>query len=730
MARISTGSWTSTGAPYMYLDYDLASIDGDTDRLNYTAYYYGSSGVYTNGVARPWSVKVNGSTVKSGSYNINRVSGTHTLGSGYVDIALGHSIKTTTVSISFYFDISWSGSYAGTRTASGTTNSRAKTSYTVSYNANGGSGAPSAQTKWYNESLTLSSTNPTRTGYTFAGWNTNSSGTGTNYSAGGAYTGNAAVTLYAKWTAITYTVSYNANGGTGAPGNQTKTYGQTLTLSSTVPTRTNYNFKGWATSATATTAQYQPGGAFTTNAATTLYAVWELAYINPRITNLAANRCNSAGTYAEDGTYARITFNWATDRTVSSIKIVCNGVTTTVSGQSGTSGSVNQVIGAGALSAENSYTVTVTVTDSGGSSTSTTTVAPLAYIMDFAPNGSVAVGEPANGSTREFSVATPIVMKDYMRGLHGTGNFGAWRYKILARGSMQNSSDDSYGHIRIFGVFGGWTGVSKGPIDIYIPTRNGSNTTILVSSFSPTLFNNDSARLIVRLGTDGYMYAILAAYQYYSYNLFIDGEQIEVLDSDWSTSVGVSGTDLFNSTSADAIQNGGYPLKVEKLNGYFGFALPDKTRNEWMRTTYNGLIPYQQGGASALGTNTWPFNTIWVNQLNWTGSGLRGRCFKKIWSGTLTTGNITISELPYYNVLVLEGATGQYTRTLIGAINNARTYASFFNVSASAGGPEVYSVSANISGTSFNLARNSTMCSVDWSITSNYIQIKNIYGLL
>ena len=102
---------------------------------------------------------------------------------------------------------------------------------------------------------------------------------------------------------------------------------------------------------------------------------------------------------------------------------------------------------------------------------------------------------------------------------------------------------------------------------------------------------------------------------------------------------------------------------------------------------------------------------------------------KQIWSGTLTTGTITISELPYYNVLVLEGTSGK-NRMFIGAINTARTYASFFNVAAAAGGPEVYSISANISGTSFDLIRNSRMYSFDWSIASNSIQIKNIYGLL
>ena len=362
MARISTGSWTSTGAPYMYLDYDLQSIDGDTDRLNYTAYYYGSSGAYTNGAGRAWSVKVNGSTVKSGSYNINRVSGTHTLGSGYVDIALGHSIKNTTVSISFNFDLTWSGAYAGTRTASGTTASRAKTSYTVSYNANGGSGAPSAQTKWYNESLTLSSTKPTRTGYTFAGWNTNSSGIGTNYSSGGTYTGNAAVTLYAKWTAITYTVSYNANGGTGAPGNQTKTYGQTLTLSSTVPTRTNYNFKGWATSASATTPNYQPGGSYTANSAVTLYAVWEIAYIAPIITNISVDRCDSAGTITDEGTYLKVSFNYQLDATYSGgmdyiqlgYKLSSAASYANISTYNPTemSGSFTQVFGSGAIDTE------------------------------------------------------------------------------------------------------------------------------------------------------------------------------------------------------------------------------------------------------------------------------------------------------------------------------------------------------------------------------------------
>lgn len=90
------------------------------------------------------------------------------------------------------------------------------TSYTVKYNANGGSGVPSSQTKWKDQSLTLSSTKPTRTGYTFSEWNTKSDGSGTSYSSGSSYTANSATTLYAIWTENALTVNYYSNYATYA----------------------------------------------------------------------------------------------------------------------------------------------------------------------------------------------------------------------------------------------------------------------------------------------------------------------------------------------------------------------------------------------------------------------------------------------------------------------------------------------------------------------------------
>lgn len=89
---------------------------------------------------------------------------------------------------------------------------------------------------------------------------------------------NVNVSISAK---TSYAVSYNANGGSGAPSGQTKWHGETLTLSSTKPTRANYTFKGWATSASSSTVAYAAGASYTGNAALNLYAVWERAYTAP-----------------------------------------------------------------------------------------------------------------------------------------------------------------------------------------------------------------------------------------------------------------------------------------------------------------------------------------------------------------------------------------------------------------------------------------------------------------
>lgn len=267
----------------------------------------------------------------------------------------------------------------------------ARPSYTVTYNANGGTGAPSNQTKYDYVPLTLSTTKPTRTGYTFQGWSTANDST-VEYAAGASYTADAAVTLYAVWKANTYSVKYDANGGTGAPSAQTKTYGVTLKLSSTKPTRPDHTFKGWGVSASSTTVSYASGANYTNNAAITLYAIWERNYFKPRITNLSIARCDSSGVSSEEGTYGLISFKWECDATLSSITVewklpsVSAWSSASVSA-SGTSGTSSKVIGNGALSVESSYDIRVTVTDASGSSYVLGTLTSMLLAFDALAGG-------------------------------------------------------------------------------------------------------------------------------------------------------------------------------------------------------------------------------------------------------------------------------------------------------------------------------------------------------
>ncbi len=146
--------------------------------------------------------------------------------------------------------------------------------FTVSYNANGGSGAPASQTMYQGRETAISSTVPTRSGYTFIGWNTKADGTGTAYSAGADIVLNANVTLYAQWKSDAYTLTYNANGGTGAPAAQTANKNSTVTVSSVTPSRDGLEFGWWNTKEDGSGDVYEAGDSIVLNSDITLYAMW------------------------------------------------------------------------------------------------------------------------------------------------------------------------------------------------------------------------------------------------------------------------------------------------------------------------------------------------------------------------------------------------------------------------------------------------------------------------
>ena len=154
--------------------------------------------------------------------------------------------------------------------------------YAVSFNGNGSTGGsvPVDQTKTHGIDVSVSSNTGSlvKTGYTFGGWNTAANGSGTSYAASATYGVDAAVTLYAKWTADSLTVTYNSQSGSAVSAGSTVS-GGSITSAPVVPTRAGYVFTGWFTATsggTAITFPYTHGQ----TASFTLYAQWSQASLH------------------------------------------------------------------------------------------------------------------------------------------------------------------------------------------------------------------------------------------------------------------------------------------------------------------------------------------------------------------------------------------------------------------------------------------------------------------
>lgn len=214
------------------------------------------------------------------------------------------------------------------------------------------------------------------------------------------------------WVSVTvpalasHAVRYDANGGGGAPGAQTKWYGSILTLSATVPARAGYAFQGWATSATGVV-RYAAGGQYGADEDVTLYAAWRQLYVAPSFSAADAHRTTSATSTDTNpsGSFACASFSWAVDtsytagNSASSVVVAyrvagADGWTSTATsgGTTGTGGTVTTHLPAELAS---SYEVRCTVTDSSGQTGAATsitrTVAVAAIPIDVGSSGA-AVG--------------------------------------------------------------------------------------------------------------------------------------------------------------------------------------------------------------------------------------------------------------------------------------------------------------------------------------------------
>ena len=146
--------------------------------------------------------------------------------------------------------------------------------YAITYKPNGGSDSDQAQTVTYGISWTTKGAIYSKSGYTQTSWNTQANGSGTKYSLSTAQTDKqlSNITLYAQYSANTYYVTYDANGGSGAPAKQAFVFNSGAKISTTTPTRTGYTFVNWVYGGTT----FNPGDAIPSGwGSFTLKAQWK-----------------------------------------------------------------------------------------------------------------------------------------------------------------------------------------------------------------------------------------------------------------------------------------------------------------------------------------------------------------------------------------------------------------------------------------------------------------------
>jgi uncharacterized repeat protein (TIGR02543 family) len=195
---------------------------------------------------------------------------------------------------------------AGTYLATGNTTLYAQwtaNNYGITFDANGGSGTMSNLAIVAGTPKLLTASAFSRTGYTFAGWTTAADGTGTTYTNSQSVTLYADITLYAKWTANPYTITFNANGGTGTMATSAIVAGTAKIITANAFKRSNHIFAGWSTVTGVQSVVYTDLQSITLYANTTLYAQWTVVYAITYNANTGTGTVPSEATVISGNSY-------------------------------------------------------------------------------------------------------------------------------------------------------------------------------------------------------------------------------------------------------------------------------------------------------------------------------------------------------------------------------------------------------------------------------------------
>ncbi|MGB7653368.1 MAG: InlB B-repeat-containing protein [Acidimicrobiales bacterium] len=301
----STGALASSGTPYT-----ISGSDSDA---------YGDTGTWTFALTVEPSgtvVSINQTSATTGT-TTSAASATFVSGPIAVENNVGPVTFVTTVSnsalsVSSAGNITTTGLLkAGKYTASGTdsdtrgdvgtwtyTLTVTAVVTTVTFDANGGAGSMAPENASIPTALALNTF--ARSGYSFVDWNTAANGSGTKYANGASYPFNASITLYAQWKmgkAVTHTVMFNANAGSGsmAPEHENTPTGLTVNAF----TRAGYTFVDWNTAANGTGDRYANGATYSFKSSVVLFAQWKKTPKAPTFT-VTFNAHGGKGTMAAE----------------------------------------------------------------------------------------------------------------------------------------------------------------------------------------------------------------------------------------------------------------------------------------------------------------------------------------------------------------------------------------------------------------------------------------------
>ena len=306
---------------------------------------------------------------------------------------------------------------AGGAGGSGVVIIRYASKFTVTFDANGGTGTASSATitqSAFGASITLATAGTlARTGYTLTGWNTAADGTGTGYSLGATYTPATPITLYAFWTGITYSVTYHANGATSgsvpSPGSYT-TGGNVYQIAGNTGNLAlgSYSFGGWNSASNISGTTFAGSATYSTPANLDLYAIW-----------------NSTITYNANG---------STGGTAPAAQLDVGSAATTLAANSGTLAKTNFTFGGWNTAADGSgtsYPASSAYTPTGN----ITLYAQWNSVLTFNTNGA-ASGSPSISSITDTGTATVL--------LPTVGSMIKTGYSFLGWSASSTSSTATY----------------------------------------------------------------------------------------------------------------------------------------------------------------------------------------------------------------------------------------------------------------------------------------------